>query len=86
MRCDGRLQKGAVGSVCAVDENDRDGDYVEVEYWDEASGKQLDVEGVKKARAEEMGHVRDHGVYVKVPVSQCWGKQGSGRFQSGWRI
>ena len=68
MRCDGRLQKRAVGSVCAVDENDSDGsdeDYVEVEYWDEASGKQLDVEGVKKARAEEMGHVRDHGCKLR---------------------
>ena len=38
--------------------------YVDKEgnYWDEVTGKQLDAEGVRKARAEEMGHVNSFKV------------------------
>ena len=53
-------------------------------YWDEVMGKQLDAEGVKKAREEEMGHVRNLEVYTKVPIQQCWDRTGKGPVRVRW--
>ena len=43
----------------------------EERLWDNMSGKQLRTGEVRKARQEEMEDVYKHGVYVKVPISEC---------------
>ena len=40
-------------------------------YRDDISGKELNGELVRAARAEEMAEFRKHGVYRKVPISEC---------------
>ena len=54
------------------------------EYWDDASGNALYPEGIRKARAEEMGYVRDLQVYSKVPISECWAKTGRAPIGTRW--
>ena len=73
---DGRRTSGDAGSTMGVDEDLEWTKQVEEQYWDDSSGKLLDAEGVRKARAVEMGHVKDFGVYQKVPTKQCWDKTG----------
>ena len=36
----------------------------------------MSEEGVKEAKKEEMREIRKHGVYVKVPLKECWDKTG----------
>ena len=45
----------------------------EPEYldFDDISGAPLDGEHVRRARAEELQHFKDHGVYKKVPLEEC---------------
>ena len=57
----GRARKGCSGNV-GVSED------VAMKFWDDLSGGELEAEGAKKARAEEMGEFKEHGVYVKVPM------------------
>ena len=45
-------------------------------YWDDLSGKALRSDLVHKARLEEMSEIAKHGVYVKVPISECWNATG----------
>lgn len=54
------------------------------QYWDDASGKLLDPEGVRQARAAEMGHVKELGVYRKVPIKQCWDRTGKRPIAVRW--
>ena len=70
MKDDGRWMNSM--TVCAIDKDQEDQDYETGEYWDDMSGKRLDPELVKQAREEEMMEFRKHGVYVKVPVKECW--------------
>eukprot|EP00974_Lingulodinium_polyedra_P066256 6411907-Lingulodinium_polyedra.AAC.1 len=63
MRKDGRITQGGAGCVCAVDEGEEG--KAAVEHWDDISGKPLEKEGMKKARAEEMEEFKTHGVYEK---------------------
>ena len=42
------------------------------QLWDDITGKELDSSKVVCARAEEMDTCRQHGVYVKVPLSVCY--------------
>ena len=53
-------------------------------YWDDLSGKRLNESGVRKARSEELGELAKHGVYTKVPVSQCWNRTGSKPIGTRW--
>ena len=39
---------------------------------------------VRKAREEEMQHVKKHAVYEKVPMSQCWQETGKNPNKTGW--
>ncbi len=40
--------------------------------YDASSGEALDEERVKKVRASEMETFKNHGVYTKAPVEECW--------------
>ena len=44
--------------------------------WDDVSGKYLDVDKVKQARASEMDYYRKMSVKRKVPISECIAKTG----------
>ena len=51
------------------------------EYWDARSGKKHSVQGVTKARVEDMLEVCKHGLYIIDPISMCL--QGTGRLTIG---
>ena len=53
----------------------------EGKYRDDAKGGWLDPILVRKAREEEMQHVKKHVVYEKVPTSQCWKESGKNPHQ-----
>ena len=44
--------------------------------WDDISGAKLDPAQVSKARMEEMKELHKHGVYLKVPIEECWRETG----------
>jgi hypothetical protein len=71
MKEDGRVQEGSIGSML-VDKNNG------AEFWDDLSGSRLDESMVRKARKEEIEEYRKHGVYVKVPLEECWNSTGKG--------
>ena len=54
------------------------------EYWDDMSGKRLDPGLVRKAREEEMIEFNKHGVYIKVPVKECWDVTGRAPIGCRW--
>merc|ERR1712023_557759 len=39
---------------------------------------------VTKAREEELGEVRKHKVYIKVPIAECWDKTGKAPIKTRW--
>ena len=43
----------------------------QAEYWDDVSGKQLITAKVVEARKGELTVFKQHGVYNKVPISEC---------------
>ena len=46
--------------------------------WDDVKGGKLNVEDVKKARAEEIGYMKQRGVWEAVPIGECWRRIGKG--------
>ena len=56
----------------------------EGKYWDDAKGGWLDPVLVRTAREEEMQYVKNHGVYEKVPMSQCWHQERLGGHAQGY--
>jgi len=69
----GIIQGGELTTVGANSkENFEDDQKQGKSYWDDLSGKLLDPVLVKKAREEEMEEFRKHGVYMKVPIEECW--------------
>ena len=46
------------------------------QFWDDISGKSLDPDGVRAAREEEMAEGQKHGLYVKVPIDECFREAG----------
>ena len=48
----------------------------ETVYWDDLSGKELTPSLVRAARLEELGEIAKHGVYLKVPIKECWAETG----------
>lgn len=44
--------------------------------WDDVSGKYLNPDEVRKARAAEIEYYRKMGVYKKVPITECLAKTG----------
>ena len=53
-------------------------------YWDDVKGGWLEPSLVVRAREEEMGYVRKHSVYTKVPIAQCWQETGKAPIKTGW--
>ena len=54
------------------------------QFWDDVSGEPLDTEGVLQARKEELVEVHKHGVYKKVPISQCLERTGKPPIGTRW--
>ena len=74
MKDDGRISDGCLGSVAKFEETGAEYQEQFKQYWDDITGRELDPNKVKIARQEEMAEFRKHGVYVKVPISECWDK------------
>ena len=53
-------------------------------YFDDLSGKPLIPEMVRRARLEEIGELGKHGVYEKVPISECWNRTGNPPIGTRW--
>ena len=53
------------------------------EFWDDRTGKSLDSEKVRAARAEELREL-DRRVWVEADVKECWKKKGRGPIAGGW--
>mgnify|MGYP006252291197 CR=1 FL=1 len=79
MRFDGRIRDTAVGCVFAVEEGER-----EILFWDNVSGKPLRTELVVEARGVELRKFKEHGVYHKVPIKQCYDETGKAPLGTGW--
>lgn len=47
------------------------------ECWDELSGGKLSADGVRAARAGEMGYVSRYAAYRTDPVEDCWKQTGA---------
>ena len=54
-----------------------------VEFWDDRTGKPLDSEKVRAARAEELREL-DRRVWVEADVQECWNKKGRGPKAVRW--
>ena len=70
------------GDVAAVVPDDKEDDIQQ--FWDDISGKPLDIEGVRKARREELEELKKHNVYRKVPVSKCLDETGKPPVGKRW--
>ena len=53
-------------------------------YWDVVSGKTLHPDLVKRAREEEMNHIRNMDVYCKVPIEECIQPTGNQPIGTRW--
>ena len=53
-------------------------------YWDDAKGGWLDPALVHEGWNEEMGYVRRHEVYIRVPREVCWRETGKAPIKTGW--
>ena len=53
-------------------------------YWDDASGKELNGELVRAARAEEMATVKKMEVWIKVDREQCYKETGKPPIKLRW--
>ncbi len=51
-------------------------EYEEELYYDAISGELMIKELVEEGREVEMETFRQHGVYVKVPIEECWKETG----------
>ena len=53
-------------------------------YWDDVRGGLLDVERVKKGRADEMGYVKRHRIYEIRTREECLRVTGRPPIKTGW--
>ena len=89
MRQDGRLQgkpnrSGQVGCIIPTEEWLLGNIYQSAEAWDDITGKDLDPDGVRNARQEEIREYEQHGVYVNVAIEQCWEQKGKAPIPARW--
>ena len=47
------------------------------QFWDDMSGEELNPQFVRTARQDEMKEFRDHHVYVKVSLEECFQNTGT---------
>jgi len=55
-----------------------------VEAFDDVTGEKMSVEGVRKARREEIDFIEAKGIWEQVPISLCWDKLGRGPTSGKW--
>ena len=55
-----------------------------VECYDDVSGEELDIKGVRKARKEEIAYFQSMKVYEKVPISEAYEKTGKAPILTRW--
>ena len=55
-----------------------------LQAFDDVTGEEIDVEGVKRARQEEIDYIEDKGIWETVPVSLCWEKLGRPPTSGKW--
>ena len=53
-------------------------------FIDDISGAPLDADLVRRARAEELKHFKEHAVYKKVSIEECKRLTGRGPIGSMW--
>ena len=56
----------------------------QVGAWDDLSGEALELDRVREARREEIAYFRKMGVYVKVPIQECWDRTGKNPIATRW--
>ena len=67
---------------CKIVEDD---DELEAEEaWDDVPGKALDPKQVRKARQEEIDYIHEMGLYVKVPIKECYERTGKSPIIVRW--
>ncbi len=52
--------------------------------YDDVDGKELDIEKVRAARAEEMEFVKSKPMYEEVDIEECWRVKGRGPTSMKW--
>ena len=52
--------------------------------YDDVSGEELELKGVREARREEIAYFRSMKVYEKVPVDEAYNKTGEAPIQTRW--
>jgi hypothetical protein len=77
---EGRLNTGGAGIEFQHEANEVSHGVI----YDDMSGKALNEDQVKIARAEEMEEVKQHKVYVKVPIEQCLQETGKMPIGTRW--
>ena len=77
MRLDGRIEPGLLGMICPTEEGGE-------EAWDDVTGKRLSIDGVRKAREEEIFEFRKHGVYIKASIEECYKVTGKAPLKIRW--
>ena len=55
-----------------------------VECYDDVSGEELDIKGVRKARKEKIAYLRSMKVYEKVPIAEVYEKTGKAPIFTRW--
>ena len=84
------VDAGNLACMKCVDKGDGDVMNVEFEeerwdkYWDDLTGKELDWDRVESARAEEIGTIRQMGVWRHVPRDECFQKTGKPPIKLRW--
>ena len=54
------------------------------EAWDDVKGGNLRVGDVRKARKEEVGYMKERGIWKVVPIDECWNKTGKRPIGTRW--
>ena len=65
------------------DDNNDAHDFIHT-YIDDLSGKELEPEGVKKARLEEVEVFKSHNAYSFVPITECHAFTGKQPIATRW--
>ena len=55
-----------------------------VECYDDVSGEELDIKGVRKARKEEIAYFQSMKVYEKLPIAEAYEKTGKAPILTRW--
>ena len=83
LQTDGELGINGVGTVC--EEKSYENEYIDkARFIDDVTGKPLDPGLVRAARAEEIQGVSKYGVWIKVPLKECYDNTGKAPVGGRW--